>query len=41
VGRRVWSGALTFLGFISYGLYLIHPTIFDLLQSRTLYRMVA
>jgi len=41
VGRRVWEWRpLTFLGFISYGLYLIHPTIFDLLQSRTLYRMV-
>lgn len=41
VGRRIWEWKpLTFLGFISYGLYLIHPTIFNLLQSRTLYRAV-
>jgi peptidoglycan/LPS O-acetylase OafA/YrhL len=41
MGKRIWEWKpLTFLGFISYGLYLIHPTIFDLLQSRTLYRMV-
>ena len=42
VMRRFLSAKpLVFAGAISYGLYLIHPTVFEFLQSRSLYGPLA